>query len=142
MFAPLRQWWWLLLIFFVLVIIAIVWRWYRTPAKKESDIERATLDSDLHWDTPDESLKKVYEYVIGVSDSTIEWYQTRRRPKRQLGFFIRLGALLLTVGAGLVPLSPIPPVWSTVMLAVAGLLISIDVLAGHTSGWIRYMLAQ
>ena len=143
MFAPLREWWWLLLILFVLVIVGIVWRLYRTPGTKKSDIKRETLDFDLHWDTePDESLKKVYDYVIGASDSTIEWYQRRRRPKRQLGFFIRLGALLLTVAAGLVPLSPIPPVWSTVMLAVAGLLISIDALAGHTSGWIRYMLAQ
>ena len=53
-----------------------------------------------------------------------------------------MGAMVLTLAAGLVPLSSIPPVWSTVMLAVAGLFVSLDVFAGHTSGWVRYMLAQ
>jgi hypothetical protein len=51
--------------------------------------------------------------------------------------------MVLTVGAGLVPLAPgVDPKWSTVMLTVAGLFVSVDLLAGHTSGWVRYMLAQ
>ena len=53
-----------------------------------------------------------------------------------------------TVVAGLVPLSvgifgvEIPAVWSTVLIAIAGMVVSIDILGGFTSGWVRYMLAQ
>jgi hypothetical protein len=64
------------------------------------------------------------------------------------GFLLRISALVLTVLAGLVPLSEdlgmreINPEVSTVLLAVAGVLVSIDGLGGFTSGWVRYMLAQ
>lgn len=137
MLALLAHWWWVLPLLAV-IGIAIIWR--RRP---KADVVWTTLDPNLQWDTAtDESLEKVYDYVVDFSNSTIEWYQRERRPKRQLGFSLRLGAMFLTVGAGLVPLSPIPPVWSTVMLAAAGLFISVDLLAGHTSGWVRYMLAQ
>jgi hypothetical protein len=145
------RWWWVLLLALVVLVVvaaAVILRRRRAAENAESlitksNIKRVTLDCNLKWDTaPDEALTKIYEYVIGASDSTIYWYRARRRPKRQLGFGLRLGALLLTGGAGLVPITPIPPVWSTVMIAVAGLCVSIDVFAGHTSGWVRYMLAE
>ena len=59
-----------------------------------------------------------------------------------------MGALFLTAGAGLVPLSgplglpEMPAVWSTLLLAIAGGFVSVDILLGSTSGWVRYMLAQ
>ncbi len=113
------------------------------------DIKWETLSPDLEWDaSSDESLNTIYKYVVAFSDSTILWYQSRRQPKRYVGVSLRASALLATVIAGLVPLSKeilgveISAVWSTVLIAVAGLVVSIDILGGFTSGWVRYMLAQ
>ncbi len=96
----------------------------------------------------EEALSKIYAYAAGFGNSSVAWYQSRRRPKRTAGFMLRVGALLATVFAGLVPLSKefeidgIPAVTSTLLLALAGLFVSIDSLGGFTSGWVRYMLAQ
>lgn len=113
------------------------------------DIEWETLSPDLKWDAnSDESLNAVYKYVVAFSTSTIRWYQRRRQPKRYVGVCLRASALLATVIAGLVPLSKeivgsvIQPAWSTVLIAIAGMVVSIDILGGFTSGWVRYMLAQ
>jgi len=113
------------------------------------DIKWETLSPDIRWDAnSDDSLNAIYKYVVAFSDSTILWYQSRRQPKRYVGVSLRASALLATVIAGLVPLSKeivgveISAVWSTVLIAVAGMVVSIDVLGGFTSGWVRYMLAQ
>jgi SMODS and SLOG-associating 2TM effector domain 2 len=136
-------WWWLAALIAVIVLVG-----YRL-LRPRVDVEWKTLDHDLQWDsTAVESLNKVYEYVIAFSDSTIAWYQRGRRPKRSLGFALRLGALLVTAAAGVVPLTDqlfgfsINPVWSTVLVAAAGIFVSIDIFGGYTSGWVRYMLAQ
>lgn len=113
------------------------------------DITWETLSPDLKWDAnSDESLNDIYKYVVAFSANTILWYQSRRQPKRYVGLSLRASALLATVIAGLVPLSQeivgveISAVWSTVLIALAGMVVSIDVLGGFTSGWVRYMLAQ
>lgn len=113
------------------------------------DIKWETLSPDLKWDAnSDESLNAIYKYVVAFSDSTIQWYQSRRQPKRYVGLSLRASALLATVLAGLVPLSQklikvdIPAEGSTLLIAIAGMVVSIDILGGFTSGWVRYMLAQ
>jgi hypothetical protein len=139
--TSLTGWGWVILAL-TIGVLAIWWR-RRLSDPEKSDIKRPTLETDLQWDSaPDDALRKVHAYVLEVAEGTVQWYRAHRGTKRWLGFGLRLSALVLTVAAGLVPLFPIAPVWSTVALAVAGLLISIDVLAGHTSGWVRYMLAQ
>lgn len=142
MFELLVRWWWLALLVVVAIVLVIVWR--RSTKKPPDDIQAKTaLDPNLDWTKPDEALIKVYAYVVSVSNDARSWYQSRRQPKRTLGFALRLGALTLTVAAGLIPLLPTTSAkWSTVLLAIAGLLVSLDALAGHTSGWVRYMLAQ
>src|SRR5215468_7509587 len=114
------NWWWALL---ALAGLGAATVWFWRGGSKPTDIKApAALDSDLRWDNPEESLKKVYDYVVAVNDDARRWYQSRRQPKRKLGFALRLGALTLTVAAGLVPLySAISPKASTVMLAIAGL---------------------
>ncbi len=133
---------WLLLLFLVGWVIVRL-------ARPRTDIKWQTLNPDLQWDTArDESLSKMYQYVVAFSDNTILWYQSRRRPKRRMGFGLRLGALLATAAAGLVPLSEnliavkIAGAWSTFLLATAGVFVSVDLFGGFTSGWVRYMLAQ
>jgi len=142
---PSTGWWWLA---GVVVVVAVFAAWVRAR-RGRTDIEWPTLDPDLKWDPPAaDSLGKLYAYVVKFSDATIGWYQTRRWPKRRWGVFMRLGAIVLGVTAGLVPISEqlgmgmIPPAWSTVMLAAAGLFVTIDSFFGFTSGWVRYMLAQ
>ena len=134
--------WWVIL----LSLIGLVLFNLHNPGP---DIKWETLSPDLKWDAnSDESLNSIYEYVIAFSGSTILWYQSRRQPKRYVGVSLRASALLATVIAGLVPLSKeivgveISAVWSTVLIAIAGMVVSIDVLGGFTSGWVRYMLAQ
>jgi hypothetical protein len=134
--------------FWAILLLFIGWVLHRLFLPR-TDIKWKELDSDLQWDSAsDDSMSKIYEYVVSFSDSTIIWYQTRRRLKRYLGVSLRVGALLATAAAGFVPLSKDlvgvqwSGVWSTVLIAVAGVFVSIDILGGFTSGWIRYMLAQ
>lgn len=124
---------------------------YRKYLRSERDIQWPKIPSALNWSDPagiDESIARICEYAIGFGDNSISWYQSRRRAKRAAGFLLRTGALLATVSAGIVPLSEglvavkIPAVVSTLLIALAGLFVSIDSLGGFTSGWVRYMLAQ
>lgn len=129
--------------------VPIGWALYRVLSRKPDIGAGDKLDPKLSLTSaPDDTLDKVYEYVVGFSDSTISWYRRQRQPKRQLGGFLRMGVLIVSALAGLVPLSEhlgtgkIPPVWGTVLIALAGVFVSIDKLGDFTSGWVRYMHAQ
>ena len=141
-------WMWIL---GVAVALAIATPWLRWKLKRGKDIVWPSFPDNLSWTdaaTSDASIGEIYKYAIGFSKGSIEWYQDRRRPKRVAGFVLRVLALVATFAAGFVPLakqfgmSNIPPELSTVLLALAGLFVSIDRLGGFTSGWVRYMLAQ
>jgi conflict system pore-forming effector with SLATT domain len=145
----LRNSWLWLLVALVCVVIAIVM--VRRRMRRGTDIAWPAFPENLGWadaTASETSLGEIYKYAIGFSNGSVDWYQNRRRPKRVAGFLLRVTALVATVIAGLVPLSadlgfnPIAPQVSTVLLALAGLLVSVDGLGGFTSGWVRYMLAQ
>lgn len=95
------------------------------------------------------SLEQLYGFVVGECAASIDWYYRKKRNKSLLGFLLRLGAILAVGVAGLIPvigelfkrkeIPGISPAWSTVALALAGLLIAIDRFGGYTSGWIRYI---
>ncbi len=139
-------WLWILLATAAIALLVI----YRRRAWR-ADIHWPEL-AELKWGADaaatEAAMSQVFAYVVGFSNSSIAWYQSRRRPKRSAGFLLRVGALVATVVAGLVPLVDdfgirnVPGEVSTVLLALAGLCISIDTLGGFTSGWVRYMLAQ
>lgn len=140
-----RGWLWVAIPVAILVLAVLIVRRRRGVG----DIQWPSLPADLKWgDAAEACLSRVHEYALGFCNSSIAWYQNRRRSKRVAGFALRAGALLATAGAGLVPLAAdlklgtVPPPVSTVLIAMAGLFISIDTLGGFTSGWIRYMLAQ
>lgn len=133
------------------VALAIVTPWMRGKLKRGKDIAWPSFPDDLNWTdaaAADTSVGEIYKYAIGFSNGSVEWYQDRRRPKRVAGFLLRVAALVATFVAGFVPLAKqfgmpnVPPEVSTVMLALAGLFVSVDRLGGFTSGWVRYMLAQ
>jgi hypothetical protein len=127
----------------------------RKKMNRGKDIAWPDFPAKLDWDAAasSASLEQIYQYAVDFSAGSVKWYQSRRWPKRIVGFSLRVGVVLATVLAGLVPLAkdlgialtdgrPIPPQYSTLLLAFAGLCISIDHLGGYTSGWVRYMLAQ
>lgn len=136
--------WWLLVL-----LLAIGWAIYRVLSRKPDIGSGDKLDPKLSLTSaPEDTLDKVYEYVVGFSDSTISWYRRQRQPKRQLGVFLRMGVLAASAIAGIVPLADqlgmgkMSAVWSTVLIALAGVFVSVDKLGGFTSGWVRYMHAQ
>lgn len=138
-----------ILLLTILVVIAAIVMYRRLG--RGTDILWPELPDNLQFSdvaATEDALAKIYAYAMGFSNSSVAWYQSRRRPKRKAGFMLRVGALLATVAAGLVPLSKefgidgIPAVTSTLLLALAGLFVSVDSLGGFTSGWVRYMLAQ
>lgn len=96
-----------------------------------------------------ESLEKLYAFVVSECAASIDWYYRKKWSKSLLGFLLRLGAILMVGVAGLIPLigellkrdgiPGISPAWATVALALAALLIAIDRFGGYTSGWIRYI---
>lgn len=152
--SAIAEWGWLPL--FILILVAVIWVGRRLLSDEApNDIAKVSLEASLDWqNAAPEALETVYGFVIKFADDSISWYQNRRRPKRSRGMFLRSGALFLTAAAGAIPLvgpalepfigesEGIAPVWSTILLALAGLAISFDRLEGATSGWIRYMLAQ
>jgi len=155
----IRAYWWALLIlaglvgWLVFIYVRKAERSNEQGDKKGADIGWEPLKSNLSWDGSDDaaraaSLEAVYDYVLRYCRSAIIWYQGRRRPKRGWGLFLRTSALVLTALAGGVPLladfgiEGVPAAVSTILIAMAGVFVSIDGLQGHTSGWVRYMLAQ
>src|SRR5215510_13784248 len=112
--------------FWVILLVPVAWVLFRL-FRPRADIKWESLESNLQWGSaPDDAVGKIYEYVVAFSDSTALWYQSRRQPKRHWGVSLRVGALLATAAAGLVPLSrdilavEIPGTWSTVLVAAAG----------------------
>lgn len=132
------------------------------------------------------SLDKVRVFVTTKARKAVDWYYVGKKSKKWAAWGFRVGMILLTAAAGIVPLlneihrssqtdrqyeqafmartnvaslvgtaNPTPvdqqlrpviprglfnPVWSAVLLALAGLLLALDRFHGATSGWVRYVL--
>src|SRR5687767_9107431 len=96
-----RSAWWVVLA--AAVVVAAIVIYVRRVGR--TDIRWPEF-TELDWgaNATEASLRQLYAYVVGFSNSSIAWYQSRRRPKRSAGFMLRAGALVATVIAGLVPL--------------------------------------
>ncbi|TCI04875.1 MULTISPECIES: SLATT domain-containing protein [Corallincola] len=110
---------------------------------------------DLQWTTEEQSaqaLSQLFHYANRRCDGFREWYLKRIAVKKRAALSTRLGAIMSTTMAGIIPmLSTLPmfaqsewlhAAWSSVALAVAALLVALDKFAGYTSGWIRYTLTE
>lgn len=118
------------------------------------DIQRAELP-ELDWaeSARTASLSTVYGHARGQALAAERWYAEHRPPKRRLGRWLRVAALLLGAIAALLPIlseifvaeddTPvIAPGWASVALAIAAALVAIDRYLGASSAWMRYMTAQ
>lgn len=109
---------------------------------------------ELSWeaDKAGPSLQALYEYVTAQAAASRDWYLKKRTKKRRAGYALRLGAMLAAALAGIIPIlaeifeengvPQVNPVWSSVVIALAALLVAIDRLGDMTSGWVRYMLTS
>jgi len=108
----------------------------------------------ISWeaDKRKDSINALYEYVMTQSKRTREWYRLKKGPKRLRGKIYRIAALLLTSVGGALPIISelceqyfsvaIDPIWTSVLLGLAGLFVVFDRFGDHSAGWIRYMHAQ
>lgn len=99
-----------------------------------------------------ESLEKLRGYAESEAAKANHWYLRKRRSKRMLGRGLRMLAILMAGGAGLVPVVSqlwqsegrplLAPGWSPLLLGVAGICILLDRFLGGTSSWLRYVRAS
>jgi hypothetical protein len=99
-----------------------------------------------------ESLESLRGFIVQEGTQASDWYLQKRRGKRRGGQITRISAMIVVTLAGVLPVLVkmlpessklvIDPAWATVLLAIAGLLVSFDYFFGFTSGWVRYLEAR
>lgn len=122
--------------------------------KLSRDIQPAALP-DLNWDsdTALESLKQVLAHAYAHADNTVSWYLRAKRSKSVWARLLRVGAILFTAAAGILPVviqifqtadgkPPLAPAWASVLLAIALLFIAVDRFFGFSTAWMRYITAE
>jgi len=120
---------------------------------RDNDLDTGLLEK-LSW-TPDErmdSLEKVFRHVSGEAYHAIVWYLDKKRPKRIGARALRLGAIVGTTVAGIMPLLAqiytingqprIALAWSSVALVLAVALIGLDRFFGLSSAWMRFLTTE
>jgi hypothetical protein len=118
------------------------------------DILPASLP-DLKWDSASalDSVKQALAYASTHADEAISWYLKAKKAKRIWARLLRLGAILFTAAAGILPVltqilqtpdgkPPFAPAWASVLLAVALLFIALDRFFGFSTAWMRYISAE
>lgn len=118
------------------------------------DLTPVKFPESLKWERTHapQSLKELCDVVNAECTEAINWYFEKKRRKKYFGLMSRMGAIVATAIAGLIPIiveitkpttaqSSISPAWSTVALAFVALFISLDKFGGWTTGWIRYAKA-
>ncbi len=100
-----------------------------------------------------ESLRRIRGYVEEEVGEAIGWYVDKRGGKKAMARMLRLAAILLTGVGGLVPLlgkllvtedrhPGIDPLWTAILVGVAGILLLLDRFFGFSSARVRYMRAE
>jgi hypothetical protein len=114
-----------------------------------------TAMPDLIWgpNNSADSLSKLSHYSLTEARRAIDWYVAKREPKKTVGRVLRIGAILATAVAGVIPVLSqifemdnhqplIAPAWSTIALGIAALFIAVDRFWGFTSAWARFLIAE
>ena len=126
---------------------------------------RPAARGDQSWDAADPaaSVQAVYQRVEKHATSVIDWYLNAKKSKRRWARMFRTGAITLGGFAGLLPmfaqinhnvtppkdsfwgfLMPLlqEPVWASVFLGVAALLVLLDRFYGHSTAWMRFITTE
>lgn len=93
-----------------------------------------------------ESIHTVYQRAEKHALEAINWYLLSKQGKKTCAQRLRLGVIVLTAMAGLLPiLSEIchfSPVWASIALGLAGVLLAVDKFFGCSSAWMRFIAAE
>jgi len=126
----------------------MIWIFSRTEDIKPVKFPHVAWNGDAACN----SLEELREHVLAQADSAMNWYLKKRATKRLFGWLTRLAAMLVTAGAGAIPIlvqifghdgkPGFDPSWASIALAFAALLISFDYFFGFTSAWCHYLEAQ
>jgi hypothetical protein len=123
-------------------------------SKKPAEDLQPTGFPDLDWSLSKriESLDKLRGYTESEAAKANRWYLKKRQSMRFLGRTLRLLAILMAGGAGLVPIISqlwqadgkplLAPGWSPLLLGLAGICIFLDRFLGGTSSWLRFVRAS
>jgi conflict system pore-forming effector with SLATT domain len=109
----------------------------------------------LKWDPQncEESLKAVSHRIEQMAQQPINWYLDARRSKSRCARWLRMGAIVATALAGLLPLlaqifiaeggqMPFSPAWASVALGLAALFVAVDKFFGCSTAWMRFIATE
>jgi hypothetical protein len=130
-----------------------------TQPKKPSGEARADISTQvitgLDWspDKAPESLNALYLHVTQAAEEATRWYLDAKRGKKRWAQRLRMGTILASLAAGLMPVVSqvwlddqgqphVAPVWASAVLIVVATLVAIDRFYGFSDGWIRYVTAE
>jgi len=121
---------------------------------RDKDIRAVTIPN-LAWDSASasDSLRALVTHASDRAQEATDWYLRAKRGKRIGARLLRLGAIILTTAAGILPIlqqiyvgadgkPPFAPAWASVLLALAVFLLAIDRFYGFSSAWLRYITAE
>lgn len=104
----------------------------------------------LSWDSTERerSVLELFAYGENHARQVITWYLLARKGKKHCAQGLRLGALMLTAVAGLLPIfagfapMTIEPAWASVAIGVAALFLAIDRFFGCSTAWMRFIATE
>jgi hypothetical protein len=109
---------------------------------------------DLSWQ-PDQraaSTAAMVTYASSIAEEAIAWYLRKKEAKRAGARFTRLGAIIATALAAVIPLlaqiytvegkPALQPAWASVALVLAGLAVALDRFFGFSNAWMRFMSSE
>jgi len=119
------------------------------------DLNSEFLLAELDWspEKRDESIRVVYRFVVEHARTAIRWYLRRNARVRSCAKCLRIGAIFLTMIAGLIPLLiqmypklkifsvTIGPAWASVALVIAATFVAFDSFFGYSRSWMRFITA-
>jgi hypothetical protein len=119
----------------------------------KANIKPGSFPEGLKWSGGEAvaSLESLYQFVNGECSRAADWYFSKKKTMKFLGYVSRVGSILAIAIAGIIPIlgeiyekADVPglsPAWSTFALAIAGIFLSLDRFGGYTSSWIRFIRA-
>ena len=115
------------------------------------DLAPPPLDGfDWSDDGCEASLAQVHARLVADAREAADWYAAGKRPKKRVGWLMRVGAIVLLALAGLYPvltesvarLEEWSPLGASVAIGAAALLVALDRFMDLSSGWIRYITTE
>jgi|GEM_PF-1170868 len=140
-------------LFIAATILLVIGGLVRLLGHSRGNLEPRPFDAAPIWiaGKEAESLTTIFNVVRGHAVDTMQWYLRAKEGSKIGARCVRLGAIILAAGAGIIPtlsqmqLSQtngrplVEPGWATVALATAALLVLLDQFFGFSSAWMRYM---